>query len=183
MKYIIIILFLLPITTHANNKHLHIGISSIYNNIDDKDYESINKYEDIGKPKFNYGIAFEFDKIIVDFTTNRLINQISRRTVRHKLSNKLFQNETELIYDSFSVGKRFNRFLPTIFIANTKIDKKLYDGNTLLGRKTIHTFLYGFNLNYLITRKISASLFYILQNNEADLKYSIGIGFNYIFEI
>ena len=190
MKYFIIAITLLLTTncTKIAYYNSHIGVGVLHTEINDPNYDFVNENEQLENPKQQirsvaFGHSIEFDnKISLTATTNRLFNKDSSRAVRNKQSGVTFLNKTKITYDSLSIGKRvYKRYIPYIFLANTKIDKKLYYNDVFVGEEIKHAILYGFNLTTYLTKEISVTSNYIMPNNEFDLKYGVGLTINYNF--
>lgn len=163
-----------------------IGVSAIYANINDPKYDFVNKYETIKDPlnsikSINTGITKSFDNLNVTMQTNRLINFPLTSTVVNKKTGITLQNKSKIITDTLLVGYRFGRFVPSILVSNTKLDKSLYYKGNFQGKQTNHAILYGLNFGYLLSRNTNASLIYIAPNKELNLESAIGLGFNYLF--
>lgn len=186
MKILLIIISFFFITeAHGFTYSTHIGTSLSYLKINDPDYKFVNEYESINSPEITsltFGQSFEFEnKVVLDLTTNCLFNKSTSRSVISTTNNLTFLNKTKVTTDIISIGKRFKRVVPMIFVSNTKVDKELYYNNNLVGSAINHAWLYGINATYYITKEVSSSIFYIAPNDEMDLEGGLGIGFNYNF--
>ena len=181
---ILILLLLIPSMGYAEGR-FHVGANLIYSNINYPGAKFVSEYEDIKNPKQGFnsitvGYTTELDnKIVLDFTTNRLLNRYTSRSVTYNGTTLLAK--AKLRTDIFQIGRRYDKLVPSVFIANTELNKWVYQDHVFLGRETNHTFLYGVNLNYFLHKDISSSIFYIFPNNEIGLESAIGLGINYYF--
>jgi hypothetical protein len=188
MKYLVTFMYfwLFPLIAEASLKgYSHIGTSFIYSNINDDNYEFVNKYEEIKNPSFsglNYGFTTEYKKLVIDISSNRLTNLDISRSVIHNKTRQTFLNKTKTTFDSLSIGTKFyDRIVGSVFLANTKINKRIYQDRSLLGKEVKHSILYGINFNYFVTRETSVSVLAIAPDQEFNLKFSLGFGVNFYF--
>ncbi len=188
---LIIILLLLPTDTLAKSRDYYFNISYnslLYTHIDNPNYEYVNKYEQITNPfkdslkSFGVGVSREiYDKWTVNFTTNRLYSKETKRTVKHKGSGTTLIMRSRIKSDTLQLGKRFNGFLPMLFISNVEFDNSLWNNHYYLNREIHHTFLYGLNFNYFINKHLSSSIYCILPNAELRLDSGCGLVTSYNF--
>lgn len=182
---IVSLFILLPSISFANNIKYNIGVSYLYANINDKNYDYVDKYESAESLKdqsFNIGASTFFkNNINVSLSTNRLLENPVRRAVIRKKDKLQFLNKTKTTIDSISIGYKIKRFNPSIVLANVKMQKSLYYKDNLVGKSSNATILGGVNLGYFITKNIIASTSYILPNQELDLESAFVINLNYLF--
>jgi hypothetical protein len=155
-----------------------IGLSTSYFKENNKDFKTEYKPE----PTVTFTHLFDYKGKKLGYSTNRIDNWFSGRKKQDiKLSNGVKAINQQLItYDSFLVGRQFNRFIPMLYLANAKIDNKIIVNNNVK-RKINHVYLYGANLIYLINNEVSASVSYIAPSQEIELEGGISIGINYNF--
>lgn len=181
MKYIIILLLLISTTAQAKDYYFNISYNLLsYLNINDPYYEYPNSISSPGS--IGVGISKElYDKWTVNFTTNRLYSKETKRTVKHKGSGTTLTMRSRIKSDTFQIGKRFDRFLPMLFISNVEVDNSLWNNHYYLNREIHHTFLYGINLNYFLNKHFSSSAYCILPNPELHLDFGCVLATSYNF--
>ena len=183
---IIISLFIiLPSISFAKNIKFNIGLSYLYANINDKNYDYVDKYESAESLKdqsFNVGASTFFENNInISLSTNRFLENPVKRTVLRKRDKLQFLNKTKTTIDSISIGYKIKRFNPAVILANVKMQKSLYYKDNLVGKSSNTTIVGGINLGYFVTKNIMASASYILPNRELDLESAFAINLNYLF--
>jgi len=187
---IFLLLFLLFFSCQAavaSSTRLYVGTSWLYANVNEPKYNFVNENEAVKNPKqainsAYIGVAHYFDNDFnICLQTNRFFNSAVERSVEAKSNHLTFKNKTRLTTDTILIGKRFNRFTPSFLISNSSAEKKLFYKNSLVGKETKTTILYGVNLGYFITRNIVGSVFYIAPNSEFNLESAGGLSLNYIF--
>jgi len=158
---------------------LYLGTSIIKADINDPNFKFVNEKElDINS--LNVGVFNSYKNFTLSIQTNRLINYSVTRSVVSQ-NGTMYQNKSKMINDTVLIGYRFDRFIPSMLISNTKLNKSLwYKGNYIAGQ-TNNTLLYGVNFGYLLTKNINANLFLIAPNKELYLKSAAGISLNYLF--
>lgn len=188
MKYFVIFGFIciFPLVANAKiSEYSHIGTSMLFTKVSDRNYDYIQEEEQLRSPEFtnvNVGYTLVFnDKYVMDYTTNRPYSKDVERSVIHKASNKVMLNKTRITYDSFSLGRQIKRTTILAFIANTKVEKKIYSNNNLLGTQINHVWLYGLSANYFIAKNVSLNLAVIAPNEKIDLDYGLSWGVSYNF--
>lgn len=180
MKYIVIILisFFIAANSHAKS-YSSLGLSTSYLSENNPSYKAKHEI----KPTITFSHFIEIEELVIGYSTNRLDNWLTGRKKNNIKFNSGAKgiNQQKITYDSFLIGKQFKRFLPMIFIANTKIDNKYYLNNTFLSHKSNNVWLYGVNINYFLNKEISASFSYIFNNEEVYLNNGFVFGINCIF--
>lgn len=171
----------------ANDVRWNVGVSYFYANINDPEYDFVDKYETLKNPKDQFksisiGLSKFYDNNFNwSISTNRLFNSEIKRSVKRKSDGLIFQNETKTTIDSLLLGYVIKRFNPSIIIANVEASKFLYYNNFLVGYQNKRTIVPGFNLGYFATKNFMPSFSYILPNKELDLKGAFSLNINYIF--
>lgn len=162
----------------ANSK-LYIGTSIIKANINDTNFKFINEKE-LDLNALNVGVFNSYKNLTFSIQTNRLLNYPVTRSVMSE-NGAVYQNKSKMINDTVLIGYRLDRFIPSMLISNTRLNKSLwYKGNYIAGQ-TNHALLYGVNLGYLVTKNVNANLFFIAPNKELFLTNATGISLNYLF--
>lgn len=128
------------------------------------------------EPSFSYGLFAKKDKVISSLSTNRGIEQISSRKTNTGLVSR-----SKATSDNLLIGYAFNRFAPSLIISNTRVKKRLENGDRILAEKSLSAILTGANFTYFITPKISVSTFYIMPSSKLNLNYAVGTSLNLIF--
>ena len=167
---------------HAVNVSPYLGTSIIH--IEPKSYKYINKYENLKNPKLtniDTGVSFTLEnKINIKIGTNRLYSKKQKRMVLH--DNSQLELKNKLFADYITFGKVFNlnkhNIIPSLIIANAKLETKLKQGNYTVDNSINHAILYGVNFNYLINTTYSISSNIIAPNNEFGFDYALIFGFN-----
>ena len=158
---------------------LYLGTSIIKANINDPNFKFINEKE-LNINSLNVGVFDSYKNFTLSIQTNRLINYPITRSVVSQ-NGTVYQNKSKMINDTVLIGYRLDRFIPSVLISNTRLNKSLwYKGNYIAGQ-TNHALLYGVNLGYLLTNNINANLFLIAPDKELNLKSAAGISLNYLF--
>lgn len=158
---------------------LYLGTSVIKADINDPNFKFINEKE-LNINSLNVGVFDSYKNFTLSIQTNRLINYPITRSVVSQ-NGTVYQNKSKMINDTVLIGYRLDRFIPSVLISNTKLNKSLwYKGNYIAGQ-TNHALLYGVNLGYLLTNNINANLFLIAPDKELNLKSAAGISLNYLF--
>jgi hypothetical protein len=171
----------------ANDVRWNVGVSYFYANINDPEYDFVDKYETLKNPKDQFksisiGLSKFYDNNFNwSISTNRLFNSEIKRSVKRKSDGLIFQNETKTTIDSLLLGYVIKRFNPSIIIANVEASKFLYYNNFLVGYQNKRTIVPGFNLGYFATKNFMPSFSYILPNKELDLEGAFSLNINYIF--
>lgn len=189
MRRIIILLALLTLSIKCTPSFAKasVGLSYMYININDPDFEYIDKYEVIKSPKdqlnninLSYSVFYD-NSFNVSFSTNRLFNNKLSRSVRRKTDNTVFQSNTETVIDSLAIGYKINRFNPALVLSNVGVKKSLYYNGNQVGFEKNSTIVGGLNLGYFATKNFLPSVTYIMPNKELDLKGAYSININYFF--
>jgi hypothetical protein len=190
MKSIIIsFIFLLSTCNFAlsNDVRWNTGISYFYADINDPEYDFVDKYETLKNPKdqlksISIGLSKFYDNNFNwSISTNRLFNSEIKRSVKRKSDGLIFQNETKTTIDSLLLGYVIKRFNPSLIIVNVEASKFLYYNNSLVGYENKRAIVPGFNLGYFATKNFVSSFSYILPNKELDLEGAFSLNTNYIF--
>jgi hypothetical protein len=134
MLRILIIILLLTRTANA----LTIGTGFTYT----KNKQVVSQQY---KPTFTIGGSWEYKKINLAINTNRFAVRSNDLVLKSGLKVK-----QTVRFDGLQLGYRINRFIPALFLANVKIEKKF------LNQKTTNNLLVsGFSVNYLLTKDLS----------------------------
>lgn len=171
----------------ANDVRWNVGISYFYANINDPEYDFVDKYETLKNPKDQFksisvGLSKFYDNNFNwSISTNRLFNSEIKRSVKRKSDGLIFQNETKTTIDSLLLGYRIKRFNPSLIIANVEASKFLYYNNSLVKYENKRAIIPGINLGYFVTKNFVPSFSYILPNKELDLEGAFSLNINYIF--
>lgn len=185
-RLLILILIFFPLSAKALD--LTISNSAYYLNFNDPNYQFKDNFDLIKQSKnytkgINTGLTFKPSKMILTITTNRLGNNVSKRNVIDRSNGLTFINEITTETDSLLIGYQYGRLIPSLFIANAKISKRLFNDTTLIGSDIEHAILGGVNLAYILTNKVSANLILIAPNKALHLQYGIGLGINYNYNL
>lgn len=152
----------------------NIGISYFDVRSEDKQFRYVdNKIE----PNLTIGYSKAFDNIVVSVNTNRL-NFTSKRRIADK-RNKEYQLETRSNIDSLQLGYKIKNIVPSIFIANASVVKKLSSQNETLSKTKYHTLLYGLNFTFFANKNISSSFIYVRPNKTLQTNHTFGLSINY----
>ncbi len=185
-KLIFIILLIYPGKLLANDLKFYLSISSIYTNINDPNYKFINNKEIIKDPlnsikSLNAGLSKQFDNgLNLSIQTNRFVNfPITRSVINNQ--GVILQNKSKLTSDTLLIGYKIKRFIPSLLISNSKLDKSLYYQNKFQGNQVNHSIITGININYFLTKNIQSSFIYIAPNKEFNLESGLGLGLTYVF--
>lgn len=178
MKTIIVTIMLFFTTGALAASHSSLGLSTSYFSENNPFYKTAFE----PKPTITFSHLMDYKNVKIGYSTNRIDNWLTgRKKYEIEFKNGIKGlNKQEVTYDSILVGKQFNRWLPMAFVANTKIDNKLYISSHVK-RKVNTVLLYGANLTYFLNKKVSASLIYIAPNKEIFLGGALSIGLNYNF--
>lgn len=158
---------------------LYLGTSIIKADINDPNFKFVNKKE-LDLNSLNVGLFNSYNNFTLSIQTNRLINYPITRSVVSQ-NGTVYQNKSKMINDTVLIGYRFDRFIPSVLISNTKLNKSLWLNGNFQTKKVNHTLLYGLNFSYLLSKNINANLFVIAPNKELNLKSATGISLNYLF--
>lgn len=180
MKYLVIILFLsLPACSKG---YSGIGLTS-YIKESNPSYKAEHEFKPTITYSYSKPIKIKELKLILSYSTNRIDNLLfgDKKNDITFNSGTRGVNRQKVTYDSFLACKLYNKWLPCLFIANTKIDNKYYINDSFLSRKINHVLLYGMNINYFFTKQIAGSFSYIFPNDEIYLDdgFVAGITFNF----
>ena len=179
IKILSIVFFLLAVSCNPSLAAVSFGTSMMYTKINDPVYKYTNELEQAKLTSLTIGYFKEFDnKISVGAYTNRFLNKGLKRKV--KANATYYNNETRTKFDAIQIGYRIKRVMPSLFIANTEVDKKLFYNGTLVGRQTNHIYTYGGSINYFVDKKTSVGLTYIAPNEEINMEGGIGLGINFL---
>lgn len=157
----------------------YIGVTAIDARIKDPQFIYKNKPQD--SVSFTVGWSKEFkNKFSIALQTNRLtpsknFDVISRET------GVTMQSKSKVTNDTILVGYRLKRLSPSIFISNAQVHKALSYKGEVVGKEVKSGFVYGFNLNYFLTRHLTASIIEVEPNKEFYLERSFGVGLSYLF--
>lgn len=158
------------------------GTSFTYSKINHPDYKYSNDSDQLKailrSAGLNLGYMKEINKINIGVHTNRLLNRSVNREAR--ANGRIYRNKTKIIYDALSVGYRINKVIPSLFIANTEVKKKLYYNNQLLGKQDNHVYTYGASLNYLLNGGTLLGVSYVAPNEEVGLEGALGLTINFL---
>lgn len=170
----------------ASRTTANIGTSIIYTNINEPNYNFANDKEQIkdGKTAFKsitYGLTHFQNNFAFTIQTNRFLNSSIKRAVVDKRTGMTLHNKSKLTNDTFLIGYRFGRVIPSLLLSNAKLQKSLYYNGVFQGKETKHSFVYGASVSYFLTKNLNSSLIYIAPNKELNLESAIGLGFNYLF--
>jgi len=170
----------------ANNFKLNIGLSYSYANINDPEYDFVNKYETIKNPRdqlksISVGISKFYNNFNWSINTNRFFNKQIKRNVKRKSDGLIFENKTKTTIDSLLLGYRIKRFNPSLIVTNVEASKFLYYNDVLVGYEKKRAIIPGINLAYFATKNLIPSFSYILSNKEMDLEGAFSLNINYIF--
>ena len=177
MKITGIIIALLLISSKAN-AGFNIGTSLLYIDAKDPDYKYIDSY----KPKLN-SVSIGYNKEVKRFNIGLSTNRLLVRDVKRKVScsGQVCTNLTKVTHDSFHLGYRVGRYIPSIFVSNVNIVKSLYLNNNYLGVEENTIIAYGFGGSYLLNERINISINIIMPNKEIHMKKGLGLSINYNF--
>ena len=171
----------------AETTKFSVGLSYMYANINDKDFDFVEKYELVKNPKdqlqsFNISSSVFYDNgINIAFSTNRLFNKSIKRSVKRKSDGLIFKNETKTTIDSINLAYKVKRFNPGIVLANVGMSKHLFYNDRVVGYEKKNAIVGGFNLGYFATKHLLPSVTYILPNKELDLEGAVSFNINYLF--
>ncbi len=176
-------ILLLLLFTNPAYARLHIGASLTDIRLNSPDYKLVKESEP--SVSYNIGYSKEFHhNLVVDFTTNApfsLINDANnsdKRTIILKDGTHL--SKSEVTYGSILLGKRFNRFVPSLSMTYIQKETETYLNDSMI-RERKHTVVFGANMNYFFTSKFSSSLFCLFPNSDLHLRFSCGVGINQYF--
>lgn len=171
----------------ASSIKYNIGLSYLYANINDANFDFVNKYESITNPKdqlksISFGISKFYDNNFNwSLNTNRLHNRQVRRKVRRKSDGVLFENGTKTTIDSLILSYKIKRYNLGLILANIQMSKSLYYRDSLVSYNNKNTILGGLNIAYFVSKNFVPSVSYILPNKELDLEGAVSLNINYLF--
>jgi len=186
-----IILFILLFTNYAYSKNISLVVNSnnYFTKIKDPDYTYTNEYDTLQVRNWlksvNLGLSLrplDHSPLILTVMTNRFSHNPISRTVRDR-NNTLFQNILDTRSDTAILSYQSNRFVNGVFLSNVRVGKKLVYKNQTVGSETENAILYGLNFNYFLTRNLAGSLILIAPNKDLTMKYGVGLGINYNFNL
>jgi hypothetical protein len=157
----------------GNSFAFQVGLSTNKLAIDD----GFKRHSNLGNYSLFYGYSYVHDNIVLSVNTNRLISQSNKETL--KKDGQYFQGKSKVTTDTVNLGYRFNRFIPSLFISNAKIEKELMHNENLLLKTNQHSILYGAGVSYLPTKDLSLSSSFLAPNKEQNLKYGINLSVIY----
>jgi hypothetical protein len=119
------------------------------------------------RPSFVVGWVEEYKNIVGGIYTTRL-NKSQKRRLENGLDVK-----TKTQSDILKVGRRFNRFIYSGFVTNTSVK------TSILNQVQKENFIgYGFAVDYLLTRNISAGFGAIMPNKLGHGAY-VNLSYNF----
>lgn len=157
-----------------------------YLNIKDPDFKIINSNEELGRFKdnlksFNLGLSFYKNNFSASITTNRIHNQETEKKVIQRKSGIEFLVKNRITTDILNIGYIYKRFLPSILLINTKLDKDLLYNNEIVSSTSKNAIMKGFNLGYFITKKDMIATYYLFEEKEFNIKDIIGVSYTRLF--
>jgi len=165
---LIILLFILSKNCFAST---YLSIGAVYQKQHDKNFYLQEKI----LPTASIG----YFKSIVNFTatiqTNRISNFVNKEFVNSKKDGKAYELKSRLTADTISIGYKINRFNPSIFFSNVRVEK------TISKRRVNHAILYGASLNYFLNNKMAISTSIVAPNKEIGLSFATLLTINYFF--
>jgi len=180
-KKVATLLFITLFSFNANAAFTF-GTSFNYSKINHPDYKYSNDSDQLKailkSSSFNIGYIKEINRINIGIHTNRLLNRNIKSEV--KANNKTYHNKTKVAYDALSIGYRINKIIPSLFIANTEVKKKLFYNNQFLGKQDNHVYTYGASLNYLLNKTTLLGASYIAPNEEVGLEGALSLTINFL---
>jgi len=187
----IVFSFAFLLSTHnfalANSITWNLGLSYIYTNINDPQYNFVDKYENLKNPKdqlksISVGLSKFYDNNFNwSISTNRLFSGEIERSVKRKSDGLIFENKSKVTIDPFLLGYKVKRFNISLIVANVKASKFLYYNGSLVGYENKSAILPGFNFGYFANKNFIPSFSYILPSKELDLEGALSLNINYIF--
>ncbi len=179
MIRIVSLLFIISVIllfTAINNKahaSFTVGLSISYV----KNNDTVYNYVDKPVNNFNYGYYHHYGNFHLSLFTNRFVNWHEEKRVER--NGVFFTNKTKINYEALQVGYRIKRFVPSVFIANAHIKKRLYYQGSYAGKTKNSLITYGFGSSYIITRNFLGSINVVMPNQE--MKYGLSLSINYLF--
>ena len=142
-----------------------------------KNNEPVYKYVDKPVNGFSYGYNKHYKKLYLTTSTNRFVNWQEEKRV--KKGNLIFTSKTKTEFEALQLGYRVKRFIPSVFIANAHIEKKLYYKDSFIGRSKNTVIVYGFGSSHIITRNLLGSVNIVAPNEE--MFWGMILSINYLF--
>jgi len=168
---VIITLILILLQTQAKAAPV-MSVSTSYYKIEDPRFKYKNRSSRIST-NISAGYSYEINNVNITAFSNRIFNKKKKSKVI--INGNILNLESKITYDALQIGYRKKRIMPSIFLANTKIE------NRIINKETKHSFTYGAGLNYFLNKNISTSIIYIAPNAELELKGGLGLNINYNF--
>jgi hypothetical protein len=162
------------ILLYCNNSFaFQVGLSTNKLAIDD----GFKRHSNLGNYSLFYGYSYAHNNIVLSVNTNRLISQTNKETL--KKDGQYFQGKSKVTTDTLTLGYRFNRFIPSLFVSNAEVEKELSHNENLLLKTNQHSILYGAGVSYLLSKDLSLAGSFIAPNKEQNLKYGINLSIIY----
>lgn len=136
------------------------------------------------KPTITFSHFVDVKPLTIGYSTNRLdnwTNGYKNYNITYKKNGLRGVNQQMVTYDGFHGCKRYKRWLPCLFVANTRVKNKYYLNTRLVDNKVNHIWIKGLNVNYFLHKNISLSFSYLIRNKEIYLKEGYNLSVNYLF--
>jgi hypothetical protein len=169
MKIILIILLFFLSKNSFANPYLSVG--TVYQKQNDKSFYLKEKI----LPTASIGYFTNIKNLTATIQTNRISNFVNKEFIKNKKDGKAYELKSRLTADTMSIGYKFGKFNPAIFISNVKLEK------TITKRKINHALIYGLNFNYFYAKNIGVATAIVAPNDELGLAIAGLLSLNYFF--
>jgi len=165
---LIILLFFFAKNSFANT---YLSVGAVYQKQNDKSFYLKEKI----LPTASIGYFTDIKNLNAAIQTNRISNFVNKEFVQNKKDGKAYELKSRLTSDTVSIGYKFGKFNPAIFISNVKLEK------TITKRKINHGIIFGLNLNYFYAKNIAVATAIVAPNDELGLTVAGLLSLNYFF--
>lgn len=135
---------------------------------------------------YKYGSNYQpslvvgYNKVIGDYFVGVSTTRLNPSVEKSAKKGAVYQSKSKVEADTLSVGLK-GRLIPSVFVSNVQVGKRLYYKNVKLGSTHKSSILCGFSLNYFLNKRISLGGAYVLPNREQSLESGFVASLNYNF--
>jgi len=167
----IILIFLLFFFSKNSFANPYLSFGAVYQKQTDKSFYLKEKI----LPTLSIGYFTNIKNLTATIQTNRISNFSNKEFIKSKENGKAYELKSRLTADTISIGYKFGKFNPAIFLSNVKSEKKTKE------RKINHSILFGLNLNYFCSKNVSVATAIVAPNKELGLTIAGLLSLNYFF--
>lgn len=164
----------------AQSLTLQAGSSINYSNINNPNFKF--KTDPFPLSSITIGLMYQNDTPFIYGISTNIINQATNQEVTSRSSVK-FNLRSKTTANAAIVGYKIKNFIPSIFIANVKVDQLLSNDNVAFKKQTTYSLMYGLSISYYLTKDISVNFAIIAPNKELYLEAGGVFGLNYNFNL